>query len=230
MTDRPRLYLSRDVELNYLSAIEFGFVADGQPDDAWRVVEEQVGFLSEPDGRCIGFQVNDFSGFDPEAPGFEPLWAETPRFDAPLLGLRDACAGAICVAARFRLGDNPTLNRCYFDDAVVTGGAGDESGAAELWALCLETGDPMAHYGLGYTLHALGDFRGAYRHLRAYAEITPRNAWSWCWLGRACIALGELGEARTVLTTALEIETAGGDETDARELLEELDGRDVRSG
>lgn len=91
---------------------------------------------------------------------------------------RTPCAGAICVAARFRL----------------------------------------------------GDFRGAYRHLRAYAEITPRNAWSWCWLGRACIALGELGEARTVLTTALEIETAGGDETDARELLAELDGRDVRSG
>ncbi len=188
-----------------------------------------MGFLSDPDGRCIGFQVNDFASFDPDAPEFDALWNETPHFDAPQLGLRDACAGASCVAARVFLGDEPTLNRCYFNSAVSAGAAGEEATAAEQWALCLETGDAMAHYGLGYTLYALGDFRGAYRHLRVYAELTPRNAWSWCWLGHACIALGELGEARTALEKAVEMEAQGSEATDAPELLEELAERDVRS-
>ena len=121
----------------------------------------------------LGFQVNDFASFDPDATEFDALWTDTPRFDSPKLGLRDACAGAICVAARVFLGNEPTLNRCYFDSAVSAGAAGDEARAAEQWALCLETGDPMAHYGLGYTLYALGDYRGAYGHLRAYVELTP---------------------------------------------------------
>ncbi len=228
---RPRLYLSRDVEFDYLSAIEFGSVADGQPDDAWRVVGEQVGFLfEEPDERCTGFQVNDFSTFDPEAEGFEALWSDTPRFDVPQLGLRGASAGEICLAARAFLGDEPTLNKCYFDQAVAAGGAGDHSIAAGGWQLCLESGDPMAHYGLGYTLYELGDLRGAYRHLRAYVEITPNNAWAWCWLGRACLELGEHDEARQALERAVELEDHGGDETDAPELLEELEGRNARRG
>ena len=200
-------------------------MVDGAPADAWRVIEDQVGFLSDADGRCIGFQVNGFGSFDPEAPELDVLWTDAPHFDAPLLGLRDASAGAICVAARVFLGDEPTLNRCYFNDAVSAGAAGYEAEAAELWALCLETGDAMAHYGLGYTLYALGDFRGAYRHLRVYTELTPHNAWSWCWLGRVCIALGELDEARSVLEKAVEMEAQCGETTGAPELLEELDGR-----
>ena len=230
-TLRPRLFLSRDVEIDYLSAIEFGSVDDGQPDDAWRVVGDQVGFLFEgPEERCIGFRVNGFSSFDPGAEGFEPLWSDTPRFDVPQLGLRDASAGEICLAARAFLGDEPTLNKCYFDQAVAAGGAGDHSIAAGAWQLCLESGDPMAHYGLGYTLYELGDLRGAYRHLRAYTEITPNNAWAWCWLGRACLQLGELDEARHALDTAIELEDHGAQETDAPELLEELEGRNARRG
>ena len=151
-------------------------------------------------------------------------------FDVPQLGLRDASAGEICLAARAFLGDEPTLNKCYFDQAVAAGGAGDHSIAAGAWQLCLESGDPMAHYGLGYTLYELGDFRGAYRHLRAYTEITPNNAWAWCWLGRACLRLGELDEARHALETAIELEDQGAQETDAPELLEELEGRNARRG
>ncbi len=77
----------------------------------------------------------------------------------------------------------------------------------------------MAHYGLGYTLYELGDFRGAYRHLRAYTEITPDNAWARSWLGRTCIALGERDEARSALQKAIVLAEEGGDETDAPELL-----------
>jgi Flp pilus assembly protein TadD len=89
--------------------------------------------------------------------------------------------------------------------------------------VCLETGDLMAHYGLGYTLHELGRYRESYRHLRAYTEITPSNAWAWCWLGYTCTALGELGEARTAYQRAVELEEAGGDKTDAGEWLERLE-------
>ena len=112
---RPRVYLSRDPALGYLSAIEFGCVADGQPDAAWRVIRDRVGFLHEGRrGRCIGFQVNEFNSFDPQDEGFEALWEETPRFHVPQLGLQDASAGEICLAARAFLGDEPTLNECYF--------------------------------------------------------------------------------------------------------------------
>ena len=57
--------------------------------------------------------------------------------------------------------------------------------------MALEAGDQKARYGLGYTLVELGEFREAYDHLRIYTELTPHNAWAWCWLGRACEGLGE---------------------------------------
>lgn len=217
---RPRLIISRDVGYDYFSAIEFGSVDDGQPAGAWRVIEEQVGFLFEKD-RCIGFRVEGFSAFDPNLAAFEALWAG-PRFDVPQLGLRDVAAGDICVAGFVVYADEPTLNRCYFGQAVAAGGEDKHAEAANLWRCCLEAGDAMAHYGLGYALYDLEDFRGAYRHLRAYTEVTPSNAWAWSWLGRACIALGEHDEARTVLETAMKLEAGGGDQTDAPELLERL--------
>lgn len=79
------------------------------------------------------------------------------------------------------------------------------------------------NYGLGYTLHELGRHREAYRHLRAYTEITPSSSWAWCWLGYTCTALGELGEARGAYQRALELEEQGGEETDASEWIERLD-------
>jgi len=219
----PRLYLSRDTEFDFLSAIEFGSVDDGQPSDAWRVVNGQVGFLAEePSGRCIGFSVQGFSEFDPQNPEFASIWWDEPRFDVPQLGLRGANAGEICMAAQAWLRDEATLNRCYFQQAIQAGAEGDLILAATEWQLCLESGDLMAHYGLGYTLFELGDLRGAYRHLRAYTEISPANAWAWCWLGRACLALDRHDEARSALTKSLELEARGGDETDAEELLADI--------
>ena len=115
------------------------------------------------------------------------------------------------------------MNRVFVSAAIAAGAEDELDDAVNHWRACLETGDLMAHYGLGYTLHELGRYREAYRHLRAYTEITPLNAWAWCWLGYTCTALGELGEARAAYQRAVELEEAGGEETDADEWLERLD-------
>lgn len=82
----------------------------------------------------------------------------------------------------------------------------------------------MAHFGLGYTLLELGRDREAYRHLRYYAEIAPAHPWNHCWFGKAAAAIGEVEEARSAYLRAIELTEAGGDETDAPELLAELEG------
>ena len=127
---RPRLNISRDVDYDYLSALEYGRVVDGQLGDAWRVLEDQVGLLYERE-RCLGFHVNDFSDLDPEADGFEELWTG-PRFDVPQLGLAKASAGEVCVAAKAQYADTPTLNRRYFDSAVAAGSEDRHEDAADL--------------------------------------------------------------------------------------------------
>ncbi|MDQ3720073.1 MAG: tetratricopeptide repeat protein [Actinomycetota bacterium] len=223
--ERPRLFLSRDVLCDRLSAIEFGRTDDGQPGEHWLGQSESVGFLvASPFGPVVGFVVNDFSGLDLDDEDHAAMWTG-PRFDVPVLGLRDASAAEVCLAAGAYLDGEPTINRVHFHEAVEAGGERDFDKALAHWRMCLETGDLMAHYGLGYTLYEMGRQREAYRHLRAYTEITPHNAWAWCWLGYVCTALGELGEARTAYQQAVELEDDGGDETDAGEWLERLDGR-----
>jgi tetratricopeptide (TPR) repeat protein len=81
-----------------------------------------------------------------------------------------------------------------------------------------------AHFGLGYTLVDDGRPEEAYGHLKAYADIVPRNSWAWVWLGRACEAMGELDEARSCYRRAMDAEEEGSYETDADELLANLCG------
>lgn len=97
--------------------------------------------------------------------------------------------------------------------------------AEELWRNCLQAGDLMAHYSLGYTLYDLERYREAYRHLRAYTELVPADGWAWCWLGKACEAMGDLEQARSAYGRAIELDDG---ETDAPEILAGLmdgDGR-----
>jgi tetratricopeptide (TPR) repeat protein len=177
-------------------------------------VSERLGFLHErPAGRALGFKVLGFSEFDPEDPAVEEAWSR-PRFDVPLLGLEDAVAGEVVVAARAFFGDEPSINRAYFNAAA--GETGED--ALGLWRACLQAGDSMAHFGLGYTLLELGRHQEAYRHLRHYVEIAPAGSWNWCWFGRAAQAIGELGEARAAYERALELEEES-EKTDAAALL-----------
>ena len=211
----PRLFLNHIAELGSLTAVEFGRVDDGQPDEHWRPLTDAFGWLHEaPGGRVLGFTILEFSAFDPEDEAVAEIW-EAPHFCVPVLGLVEVSAGEIAIAARSFFGGRSSVNRAYFNDAVERRG----EAAVEKWLGCLEAGDSMAHFGLGYTLYDLGRFHEAYRHLRHYAELAPAGAWNWCWLGKAATAIGELEEARAAYRSAIALEEAGGDETDAPELL-----------
>lgn len=210
------LFINRDVDYDWLIALVFGRVLDGQPDDHRVAVGDDAAWvLDGPGGDIVGFAVQRLNEFDPDA--VDGLWSG-PRFAAPALGLADASAGEIVVASQARFARCSTLNRRCFDAAVESDGVE----AARAWAACLETGDSMAHYGLGYTLVGLGHYREAYAHLRFYTELAPFNAWAWCWLGQAAAGLASPEEARAAYARALELEEAGGFETDALELLEGL--------
>lgn len=215
----PRLYLNFIAKFDWLIALEFGRVGDAQPPENWRGVSDTFGFLhAAPDGPEIGFKIVDFSRFDAEDPDVAEIWGN-PRFDAPVLGLWAVPAGEIVLVARALFGGRTSINRHFFSAAV--GAEGEE--ALDLWLACLQAGDAMAHFGLGYTLYELGRFQEAYRHLRYYTEIAPCGSWNWCWLGKAAAAVGESAEARAAYERALELEGDDDQETDAGELLEELD-------
>ncbi len=127
------------------------------------------------------------------------------------------------LAARTLFAGEQSVNRKFFSTATQRSG----ELALNNWRCCLEAGDSMAHFALGYTLYDLGRYHEAYRHLRYYAQIAPASAWNWCWLGKAAEAIGEVGEARAAYERACEIEVADredAEETDAAELLVGLVG------
>src|SRR4051794_17669242 len=217
----PRLYINHLANYDWLVALEFGRVDDAQPPDNWRKVSEQFGYLHDgPDGRVLGFKVIDFSEFDAAASEVEEIWSE-PLFDVPLLGLSAVPAGEVILATRALLGDEPTINRVYFSEAV---GTEDPEEALPLWLSCLESGDSMAHFALGYTLFELERFPEAYRHLRHYTEIAPHGSWNWCWFGKAAEAVGEKDEAARAYERALELEADGDEQTEATARLKALVG------
>lgn len=225
---RPRLFLNRIVGLDTLIALEYGRVDDGQPDERWREVGDQLAYLYDGDAdpkarsRCLGFKVREFSDFDPYARGNARIW-RGPRFDVPVLGIDNATGGEIILAARPHFGPTDSINRYFFDAAVQL--EGEE--ALNMWRACLESGDSMADFALGYTHLDLGNTHAAYRHLRHYCELAPAAAWNFCWFGRAAEAIGELEEARHAYVVALELEEEDG-ETDAEELLDALEQRTGR--
>ena len=207
----PRLYVNHIASLDWLVALEFGLVDDGQPKESWRLVGEQFGYLTAGD-RTLGFRIVEFSEFDPE---LLPIW-DGPRFHVPQLGLTDCAAGEIVLAVRALLGERCSFNRVLFEQAAR---ADDPDHALSLWLACLTCGDAMAHFGLGCTLYKLGRFHEAYRHLRYYATIAPSHPWNLYWYGKAAEAIGELGEARKAYERTIALDDSDDAGADARERL-----------
>lgn len=211
------LILSHDPELDWLVALEPGAVCDGRPDDEFLPIDDSRAYtLRDEDGPVIGFVLNGFSEYDPAE---HPDQFDGPRFDAPVLGLRDASVNEIVLSFRGTFGESPTIDVVLFDQAT---GEDDLHAAADLWLACISTGNMKGHYGLGYTLWELGRFREAYTHLRFYTEIAPHNSWAWCWFARAALSVGETDEAWSACQRAIELEDEGGFETNARELMADI--------
>lgn len=169
---RPTLTISYDGPGDWMTAIEFGRVADGVPPDRWRVLGPNVAWLlDEPGGHSVGVRVQEVSQTELHWEDDEQLdfqWVELnddedgPFFDAPTLGLAEVPAALIVLAAFVERQGRSTLNRSYFHAATLASG----SEAHTLWEHCLATGDLTAHYGLGVSRCKLGDFEGAYDQLR----------------------------------------------------------------
>lgn len=216
------VYLNNCVDLpaRPFCALPMGRVFDGQPPQCWDDLGDSFAFYRAPDTASVaGFGIRDLARFDVDAKTLPEIWTG-PRFTAPLLGLVEVSAAEIILAARSHFGGRPSLNRFYFELAMASEG----EDALTAWTSCLECGDSMAHFALGYTLYELGRFQPAYGHLRYYIEIAPHNPWNWCWLGKAAAAIGETAEACNAYERAIELTMAGGDETDAPELLDQIAG------
>lgn len=210
------IFINRDPHLDWLSCLEVGRVYDGQHPRCWRPLDEHFAwYVPRRARRPRGFHILNVEEFDPDA--LDEIW-DGPRFRAPMLGLNSATAGEVAVAALAHLGDEPTVNRSYFH---IASQAEDERALA-MWRCCLESGDSMAHFALGYTLFQLGQVHEAYAHLRHYTELAPHSSWTWCWFGRAAAAIGETSEAESAYLEAIRLTGHGCPETDADELLASL--------
>ena len=225
------LHLSVDPWWDVVSAIAFGRVADGLPSDQLVALEEEprIEFvLDQPGaGPVIGFAARQPEQIDVVMLSAPAVW-EAPRFDVPALGLTAASVGEILLAVRVRFAEGePTAGAMHFHTAIGTVSLDGEPisdfhTAIAQWRLALEAGETAAMFGLGYTLVEAGRPREAYDFLRRYTELTPHNAWAWCWLGQACFASGDLAEARAAFERALACEAEGSFETDAGERLARL--------
>lgn len=199
------------------SAVAYGMVCDEWHGDRYGLASG-VRLLADPDGVLVGFELR-LSEWDPDLD--DDATFRGPRFWVPALGLRAASPGEILLAAEGRWGKQPSIDAQLFQ-AAVEGKRRSLESAARRWQRVIEAGDLKGVFGLGYTLYDLGRFHEAHAHLRHYTELCPVNGWAWCWYGRVLEELGEREAAIAAYERAVELEEAGGMETDAAEQLDAL--------
>ena len=109
------LFINRDVDYDWLIALAFGRVLDGQP-NAHRVTvgEDAAWILDGPGGDIVGFAVQRLNDADADADAVDALWSGL-RFAAPTLGLADASAGEIVFTSQAPFARSSTLNRRFFE-------------------------------------------------------------------------------------------------------------------
>ena len=220
--------ISYDADLDFLWVLKHGEDTDGQRADETDIpFDDFYVYHRGPSGPVIGFGVDgpyEFELPDPDHPLIPGV-----RFDAATLGLRNATAEEVLLAACAAVKGYSTPDQVLFDLAVEAGSEeNDELDAEILWRQCLAAGDMKAHFGLGYTLCDEGRHHEAYGHLAEYARILPRNSWAWAWLGQAAEGIGEPREAARCYRRAIRLAREGSFETDAGERLEALKQRNPR--
>src|SRR4051812_989735 len=80
------LFINRDIDYDWLIALEHGRICDGHPSEQFDGVDENCAYmLDRPHGRRVtGFVIHGLRDFDADA---YPRLFEGPRFDVPLFGL-----------------------------------------------------------------------------------------------------------------------------------------------
>jgi predicted Zn-dependent protease len=189
-----------------------------------------VRWVRDAGGRDpIGLQAATGDPIDLADPALDALW-EPPLYDAPALGLQAVSIGHVLAAALIELDpDEETPDRARFR-AALGWQEEDWELALEQWRGCLEHGDQMAHFAVGYSLMELDRPAEAKEPLRRYSRLNPNNAWAWVWLGHACWAQGDLEGAEVAYGEAIERTARGSVETQAPELLERVRRREPWRG
>jgi hypothetical protein len=216
---RQPVRVSHDAGSGTLHVCEFGAVAEERMGDQCVLIGEQLRlFLRHGGGPVIGYAVASLDALDVDAAGPD-LWGE-PRFRVPALGLRRASVAEIVLRARGEFAGRSTPDVV----AEARGRNAADPVAAELaYRDALDAGNLCAHLWIAWSLAAQGRYGAAYDHARMFCELAPRNSWAWAWLGRFCVELGELAEARTALRKAIRLERSGSYSTPARRLLRALE-------
>ena len=132
---RSPLYLSRDVHYDFLTALEWGRVDDGQGPDRWREVSESFHFLLDrTGGRVVGFRIDDFSSGCPRT----RRSARSVRRGASTCPC-SSCGVPALFASPARPGSSSandnSMNRDFFDRATESGGERGVRAGALLVAL-----------------------------------------------------------------------------------------------
>lgn len=199
-----------------------GRALDGFLPSQVRPVSDAVRWINDA-GRDepIGLQLVHGVDLDLDDPAYDPLWDTSPH-DAPALGLRGVSIGHILAVALMQLDPTErTPDRLRFSAAVACQDE-DWELALEHWCDCLEQGDQMAHFAIGYSLMELERPAQAKEPLRRYTRLEPNNAFSWLWLGHACWALGDFEGAEYAYTAAVSRTALGSFDTDAPDLLDRV--------
>ena len=215
---RPRLYINHPAELDWLIALEFGRVDDGQPPDCWEGVSGGLRLAARRSRRAR----SSASRSSTSQPSM-PATTSTPRSGTARVSTRRWSAWPTRRPARSR---SPP-RRCSTATAPSTAtGSATPSRTQTLPTKRSSSGScackPATRWRTSASaacLYDLGRHHEAYRHLRHYTEIAPHCAWNWCWYGKAAEAIGETAEAKSAYREALRLEALDGSQTDARDRL-----------
>jgi tetratricopeptide (TPR) repeat protein len=210
--------ISYDAEHDSLHVCEFGAVAEERLEEQCVPIGERLRlFLRHRGGPVIGFGIAVLHEFDLDA-GEPDLWG-APRFRVPALGLRHASVGEIALRARTVYDRRSTADVL----AEARGREAEDPAEAELaFRESLDAGNLRAHLLIASSLVAQGRYAAGYDHARIFTELAPSNSWGWAWLGRICVELGAVDEARAALRRAIRLERSGSYRTPARRLLRSL--------
>ncbi len=218
---RHPMHCSYDVDLDVLHLCEFGSVPEERMEDQSIALGDQMRVFLRRGGRTvIGFSVRGLTALDVESSEVN-YWGE-PRFQVPVLGLKNASVAEIVLRARTQFGGRSTADIAAADRGHELLSEREFEGAEDAFRTALEAGLMRARIGLVSALSAQGQYVEAYDHARIFTELAPRNSWAWAWLGRTCVETGALAEARQALRRAISLEHEGSYETPARDALRSL--------